>query len=229
MLKSFFSFAALIFFTVFFQVAQCNGAENYDPVLGEYLLKDGEYLLRHMRLNGDLIELNDGSQFEVIGTDDSETVQEWRVGDKLLIAASYQLFSFSKRPVFNIKNVKEEESVSAYFSRPAPKNHALVKTISPGGIDRDYGEIYLQDGAGNETLWQVNKNDIKILQTWGYIKNPLTKEKIWDPILIGTNESESTFGKTWQNFFDQEMHILINYAHLETAPYVRARMIQEEE
>ena len=219
MFKSlFFRSAFLLCFSL---VMQCTASDDYDPISGNYLLKDGEHVLRHKTISGDLIELSDGSQFKVMGSD-SEYVEEWEAGDKLLISAPF--FNLTGKALFKIHNIRESESVNAFFFKPAKKKHALSQTLSH--IDRDYGEIYLVDGSGNENLWKVYEGDIKKIQTWGYRRDRQTNEKIGDPILIGTNQSNNVLVKKWQSYCDDDMHILINYECLEIAPYVRARKVE---
>ena len=67
----FFCSAFLLCFSL---VMQCTASDDYDPISGHYLLKDGEHVLRHKTISGDLIELSDGSQFKVMGSD-SEYVE----------------------------------------------------------------------------------------------------------------------------------------------------------
>ena len=223
MFNSFFSCSALFLFFTFSLVMKCNAADDYDPISGDYLLKDGEHVLRHKTISGDLIELSDGSQFNVVGSD-SEYVDDWKAGDKLLIYPPF--ISLGGKVIFKIKNMKEDESIQAIYSKRAKKGHPLSKTLE--WIDRNYGEIYIVDGSGNETRWQVYDGDIKKLQKWGYRIDPITHEKKKDTILIGTNESEITLISKWQSYRDHDMHILINFECLEIDSHVRARKIEED-
>ena len=77
-------------------------------------------------------------------------------------------------------------------------------------IDPYYGEVYLRDGRGNKSCWQIDPKDLHCIRGW---------EK-GDTILIGTNDG---FMASWRS---KAEHILISYENSDQVTYVRANRKQ---
>ncbi len=73
-------------------------------------------------------------------------------------------------------------------------------------IDHHYGEVYLRDGRGNKSCWQIDPKDIHLVRGWE--KN--------ETVLIGVNDG---FMAKW---FSKTEQILISYENSDRVIFVRA-------
>lgn len=187
--------------------------QSYTPVNRDLILLDGQHLLSARTPDGSVIELEEGSQFEVIKAD-CDIANEWESQDLLTISANTTPKRFRSGDYYITNSNKDGSYVRADYKEHPVVDHPYTLTIYH--IDHHYGEIYMIDGRGYKSCWQVNPKDIHLIRNWGFQIDPQTRKKIWDTVIIGKNEG------CLSNWFSNDEFILISYENTNYVQYVRA-------
>ena len=177
---------------------------DWKPEQENYILPEGYHLVAAKQIDGKLIELGDGSQF-IIFPADAETVLQWETNTPVTISPNAYPYAGSD---FFITNQRNGVSVYANFSNGPVIGHRLTNQIEH--IDLHYGEIYLRDGRGNLTCWQIEPQDLQYIAKW----------ELQETVVIGVNDS------WFSRFFSNCEFILTSYENFKTVKYVRANRKQ---
>lgn len=165
-----------------------------------YVNQDSPYrLLNSFDPAGATVELDDQSIWRVEGGESRDNVLSWRVNDPLVIyPVTWTLFTGTR---FFIYNERTRNSANAEISLGpvigGPCNNRIIY------IDYSYGEVRLQDGRGNVSIWHVDYKDLYQIQTW----------QPYQSVILGSND-------TWPaNWGSNCNYILLN---IEANDYIRA-------
>lgn len=150
-------------------------------------------------LTGDIIEMEDGSQWGV-AVNQIYKVQSWRVGDNISITPNYNPFSNYNYYIVN-NSTGSYVAVTPFVGPLAfgPNSNWVV------GLDFMYGQVSLLNGNGDASIWQISNSDYYLFSTWA----------INDTIIVGDNDS-------WLYALSPNEYILIN---VNMNHYVRCRQL----
>lgn len=134
-----------------------------------YYLPDYTHWLSNIGPNGHLIDMEDGTRWE-IASGDIYRLNSWRLNDPIVVTPNYSWFSSGD---FYITNQNTNTSVRAdLVVSPiafGPYSHWII------GIDHNAGRVYLENG----TSWTMSSGDYFVYRTW----------EVNDHIIIGYNDS----------------------------------------
>jgi hypothetical protein len=192
-----------LFFLFFSLPFCCYPAEKNTSSFTEqdhFFLPAGTHLVIAKGIDGSLIEIENGAQFQV-ASGDEEDVLEWSRYAPVVISPNPYWFSSSD---FFITNRQTGTFISAKYVTKPVKNHRFTHQIFH--LDPYYGEIVLSNELGEKTLWKVEKKDWELMRNW---------EK-GEPIIIGIYDN-------WYSCFASDAEfILIYYENRNSVKYVRA-------
>ncbi len=180
------------------------------------ILDPGFHLLKAQGIDGSIIELEEGSQFKVIDAD-RETVKHWEQDAILKVMVNPQPRWISSGTYYLV-NVKMGDYVRADYYQGPLTTHPFASTIYH--VDLHHGEIYVRDGRGNESRWQVNEEDRPKIRHWGSQPDPNTRQKLLDTVLVGCNQKPGFFSGLFGGSSDE--NILISYENAKAVTHVRA-------
>ena len=159
-----------------------------------YRQPNAEHVLNSVSFKGDLIQLMDGSYWDVCRSN-SNTMSNWRPGDIILIAPNPYIFSFS---TYSIQNISAGTYVLANLSIQPFVDTPEAHWIS--AINYANRQVVLENG----TVWEIDNS-------WD--ANQLYKWVVGDFVMIGSND----------NYYSPYENILINTS-LNLNKYFKARM-----
>lgn len=125
------------------------------------LLNAGEHLLCGKSRDGK-IEFEDGTQFKAISSEALRVYEDWEYHDHLVVTPNTLPFGGSEYFITNLD--KNNEFIHANFLSAAYKNSDYTQVIVH--LDPFDGEIYIWNGAGTETVWTIDPNDLHLLEDW---------------------------------------------------------------
>lgn len=200
MMKRFFQICLVLLSVSTFCAADVT---PYTPVQEHFILPQGTQLLAAKGIDGSIIELQDGAQFEIVDAD-REEVMEWKTNSPLMISPNPYWFSSSD---FFITNRHTGTYVGANYTVGPVFEHHFTNRIFH--IDPFEGEIILVDGRNNYTCWRLDPHDIKHIQNW---------EK-GETVIIGV------YDNWYSRFVSNAKFILISYENLDFVQFVRANNV----
>jgi hypothetical protein len=158
-------------------------------------------LIRSLDPAGATIEMDDNSIWRIEGTNSRCNVQNWELNDPIIIyPVTYTYMTGTRFFVYNQRtrtNANAELLIGPVVA--APTNNRIIH------IDYMYGEVRLQDGQGNVSIWIAENNDLNIIQNW----------RLFQSVILGSN-------KTWPaNWSSDCEYILIN---VENNAHIRASL-----
>lgn len=172
----------------------------YSPVQEHFILPQGTQLLAGKGIDGSVIELQDGAQFEIIDSDQEE-VLDWRTNSPLTISPNSSWFSDAD---FLITNRHTGTYVRANYIAGPVLEHYFTNRIFH--IDSYYGEMILIDGRGNQTRWELDSQDIKYIRDW----------QKGETVVIGA------YDNWYARLVSKAKYILISYENSNFVKFVRA-------
>jgi len=175
----------------------------YAPVQEHFILPQGTQLLAAKGIDGSVIELQDGAQFEVVEAD-REEVLEWKTNSPLTISPNPYWFSSTD---FFITNRHTGTYIGANYIASPVLEHYFTNRIFH--IDPYYGEIILIDGRGNQTCWKLDSQDIKHIEDW----------QKGETVIIGA------YDNWYSRLVSKAKFILISYENFNFVKFVRANPV----
>lgn len=148
-----------------------------------------------------ILKLEDGSEWDFDPASDGYIVRSWRPGDTLVISPHASWF-WENNYKYIITN---KDLGSSIYVNPliGPIEYGIYSTWVIK-IDYKNGKLYLTNGQGEKTIWEVASSDIGLFSNW----------EINDHVILGEDTSWlSTFSST-QIIFN------VNMNH-----HVRARLV----
>ncbi|MBS0630012.1 MAG: hypothetical protein JSS30_07320 [Verrucomicrobia bacterium] len=150
---------------------------------------------------GNVIKIDDGSEW-VFDRADSQILRTWKAGHQIIITPNQHLLSGSHY-TYVITNTELGDSVNVnLFLGPVAFGHQTSWVV---GIDQNSGKIYIINGRGERTVWEVSSSDMYLIKDW----------KVNDTVIIGENDSW-----LWAFSSYKSMMINVNMNH-----YIRAQQI----
>lgn len=137
-----------------------------------------------------ILKLEDGSEWIFDANKDGYIVRSWRPGDTLVIAPmGGWLWGSNYGYVLTNKDLGTSISVNPFLGPIAfgPLTTWIV------GIDYNISQVYLLNGQGERTVWEVSNTDQYLFKEWA----------VNDTIIVGENSS-------WLWWFSSYNHIMIN-------------------
>lgn len=148
-----------------------------------------------------IIQLDDGSQW-VHDRADAYILRNWKIGDNIVITPKQQ-YVVGSNYQYMITNTALGESINVNLFL-GPRSFGQ-RTFWVTGIDKNLGKIYVLNGIGERTVWEISNSDMYLVKDW----------KVNDTIVIGENDS-------WLWYFSSYNQIIIN---VNMNHYVRAKNI----
>lgn len=158
-------------------------------------------LVRGMDPAGATLEMDDSSVWRIEGSESRANVQQWFQNDPIVIYPVMCTCMTGTR--FFVYNQRTQTNANAELSLGpivgTPTNNRIIY------IDYTYGEVRLQDGQGNVSVWIAEQNDRHIIQNW----------RLYQSVILGSN---NTWPANWSSYCH---YILIN---VENNAYIRAEL-----
>lgn len=151
---------------------------------------------------GNIIKIEDGSEW-VFNKDQADIVRDWRHGDAIVVMPKGgSIWDSNYAYTVTNKDLGTSVDVNLFLGPLAfgPYSTWLI------GIDLNAGEIYLMNGQGERTVWEVYHKDLR------YIKEDWVTN---DTVFIGENTS-------WLWWFSSYNSIIVN---VNMNHYVRVRQV----
>ena len=150
---------------------------------------------------GNILKLEDGSEW-IFDKDKASLVRDWKSGDTIVLAPKgWSLWGSNY--AYTIINKEWGESVDAnLFLGPLAFGNYTSWVI---GIDVNLGQVYLINGEGERSVWEVASQDLYLFEDW----------TVNDTLFVGQNNS-------WLWWFSSHNHVLVN---VNMNHYVRARLV----
>lgn len=183
----------------------CYAKETCNHLHENFILPIGTHLLIAKDVDGMIIELEDGAQF-TISDFDREEVKKWSPNTPVTITANGKWFSGDLS--FYITNRFTGVYVSSKYNSPPENKNPYTNKIHY--IDPFEGYITLIDNRGNQTFWEIDRQDLDELRSW-------RKD---DLILVGS------YDNWYSNIVSGSQYILINHETSPTDVYIRANVIK---
>lgn len=148
-----------------------------------------------------IIKIDDGSEW-IFDRSETYVLRNWKVGDKIIITPKQQLILGSHFTyVMTNKDVGDSISVNLFLG-PVAFGYRSTWVV---GIDQNLGKIYLMNGQGERTVWEVSSSDKDLFKDW----------KVNDTVIIGENDS-------WLWCFSSYNSMIIN---VNMNHYIRAQQV----
>ena len=169
---------------IFLTVVMCSAlfAANYAP--------PELHVLAGKSMDGKTFQFEDGSQWKVDPSYRS-VLRSWRTNDHLFVLVNSYWFANTK---YVVRNARTQSEIEVNLNLGPFKDSPYTKTIV--SIDRHRGEILLEDGSMNRSVWRIDQTDLSTIRNW----------KQGNAVIIGKNE------ENWYNgwFSTPSECILIN-------------------
>ncbi|PCI76873.1 hypothetical protein COB21_03840 [Candidatus Aerophobetes bacterium] len=167
----------------------------YDIATSDYMIIEGNHVVRSKAPMGELLCLEDGSLFSV-ELSSKPIVENWDLNAPVKLSCRIShLFSSYNLYLTDVTDSK----VYAYIKliKAPEKNSTLVSHLFHS--DSESGLIYIRDSQQHETLWQIESDEqLQTLNSWHH----------GDRVVLGSNDSWMHYMAGADGFF------LINYEHL---------------
>lgn len=150
---------------------------------------------------GNVIKINNGSEW-LFDKGDAHILRNWNSGQKIVITPNQELLSTSHFTyIMNNLDVGDSVKVKLFLGPSAfgPSTTWIV------GIDQNLGKVYMINGKGERTIWEVSSSDMYLVKDW----------KVNDTVILGENDS-------WLWFFSSYNSIMVN---VNMNHFVRAKHI----
>lgn len=148
-----------------------------------------------------IIKIDDGSEW-IYDRSETYVLRNWKVGDKIVITPKQQLILGSHFTyVMTNRDVGDSISVNLFLG-PVAFGYRSTWVV---GIDQNLGKIYLMNGQGERTVWEVSSSDKDLFKNW----------KVNDTVIIGENDS-------WLWCFSSYNSMIIN---VNMNHYIRAQQV----
>lgn len=149
----------------------------------------------------DIIKLEDGSEWR-FDQSDIYVMRTWRPGDTLVISPKETwFFSSNYRFVLTNKDLGSSVDVNPYLG---PISHGTL-TSWVNGVDKNLGQVYLINGQGDRSVWEVYSADRYLFDEWA----------VNHTVMLGENNS-------WLWWFSSFNNVIIN---VNMNHYIRVRQI----
>ena len=160
----------VIIATPLMAIQQPAGAQPPTPLI---LLNAGEHLLCGKSRDGK-IEFEDGTQFKALSSEALKVYEEWEYHDHLAVTPNTLPMGGSEFYVTNLD--QGNEFIHANFLSATYVDNDYTQHVHH--IDPHDGEIYIWNGAGTETVWKLDSNDLELLENWRH----------GDRVVVGLND-----------------------------------------
>ncbi|MDN3506382.1 MAG: hypothetical protein P0S96_04035 [Simkaniaceae bacterium] len=148
-----------------------------------------------------IVKTQDGSEW-IFDSSDSSVTRTWRSGDTIVITPKGRWFWGSNYSyVMTNKDLGDSLDVNLFLGPIAFGSYSTWIV----GVDPNLGQIYMLNGAGERSVWEISNVDLYLFKEW----------EINDTLLVGQNDS-------WLWWFSSYNHILVN---VNMNHHVRARQI----
>ncbi len=149
-----------------------------------------------------ILKLEDGSEWDFDPASDGFIVRSWRRGDTLVISPNISWFWESDYKYI----ITNKDLGSSIYVNPliGPIEYGTYSTWACK-IDHKNGKLYLTNGQGEKTIWEVVSSDLGLFSNW----------EINDHVILGEDTS-------WLSTFSSFNHIIFN---VNMNHYVRARLV----
>lgn len=148
-----------------------------------------------------IIKIEDGSEW-IFDKNNSHVIHNWNLHDTVDISPKGSwLWGSNYSYVMTNKNRGTFVDVNLYL-KPIPYGSHSAWIV---GIDQNNGQVYLLNGEGKHTVWEIPNVDLYLFKDW----------EINDTLIVGQNDS-----LVW--WFSSYNHILIN---VDMHHFVRARQV----
>lgn len=157
-----------------------------------------------------ILKLEDGSEWRV---HDNQTsiIFSWRTNAPIVITPVFSWFTTPSYP-YLLHNKETDQSVKVKMQDIGPFRFGPLSTWV-AGIDKSSAELFLINGQGDRTQWEVHPSDRYLLE--GTKNNVEDGWNVNDAVVIGKNDG-------WLWWFSSYDHILIN---VESDHYIRIRPV----
>jgi len=150
---------------------------------------------------GNVIKIDDGSEW-IYDKADAQVLRNWKAGQQIIITPNQQLL-LGSHYTYTMTNTEVGDSIQVnIFLGPIAFGYQTSWVV---GIDQNVGKIYIINGRGERSVWEVSNSDMYLVKDW----------KVNDTIVIGENDS-------WLWCFSSYKSMLIN---VNMNHYVRAEQI----
>lgn len=150
---------------------------------------------------GNVIKIDDGSEW-IFDKADAQVLRNWKSGQQIIITPNQQLL-LGSHYTYIMTNTEAGDSVKVnLFLGPVAFGYQSAWVV---GIDQNLGKIYIINGRGDRTVWEVSNSDMYLVKDW----------KVNDTVIIGENDS-------WLWCFSSYKSMLIN---VNMNHYIRAQQI----
>jgi len=156
---------------------------------------------------GNILKLQDGSEW-LIHKDDAEVFYTWRTNSTVVLTPASSWFTTPKHP-YILHNKELDQSIRVKLFLGPIQYGPLSTWVAE--IDRNANEVFLINGQGDRTIWEVHPSDT-------YLLNGSNLEEGWlvnDTVIVGKNDG-------WLWWFSSYDHILIN---IEANHHIRVRPV----
>jgi hypothetical protein len=148
-----------------------------------------------------IIKTEDGAEW-IFDKNDNYILRTWRPSDTIVVSPKGRwLWGSNYSYVMVNKDLGSSIDVNLFLGPVAFGNFSTWIV----GIDQNNGHIYLLNGMGERTVWEISNVDLYLFKDW----------EVNDTLIVGQNDS-------WFWWFSSYNHILIN---VNMNHFVRARQI----
>ncbi|NGX38293.1 MAG: hypothetical protein K1000chlam2_01466 [Chlamydiae bacterium] len=148
-----------------------------------------------------IVEIEDGSEW-IFDKNDAHVLRNWRASDTIVISPKGNwLWSSNYAYVMTNKDLSSSINVNLMLGPIAfgPRSTWII------GLDDNLGQVYVLNGQGDRTVWEVSHTDLYLFKEWQHD----------DTLIIGENDG-------WLWWFSAYNCIIIN---VNSNHFVRARQI----
>ena len=148
-----------------------------------------------------IVKTEDGAEW-VFDKNDNYIMHTWRSGDAIVISPKGRwLWGSNYAYIMTNKTLGTSVDVNLFLGPIAFGSYSTWII----GIDQNNGQVYLLNGQGERTIWEISNVDLYLFKDW----------EVNDTLIIGQNDS-------WLWWFSSYNHILVN---VNMNHFVRARQI----
>jgi len=148
-----------------------------------------------------IVKMEDGSEW-IIDKTESHILRHWEPGNAIAISPKQQ-YVLSSHYTYVMSNKDKGTSIDVnLFLGPiafGPWSSWVV------GIDQNLGKVYVLNGQGERSVWEVSNSDMYLFKDW----------KVNDTVILGDNDN-------WLWYFSSHNNMIIN---VNMNHYVRAKQV----
>ena len=136
-----------------------------------------------------IIKTEDGAEW-IFDNSNNYLLRTWHLGDTIVITPKGRwIWGSNYSYVMTNKDLGTSIDVNLFLGPVAFGNYSTWIV----GIDKNLGQIYLLNGQGERTVWEVSNVDLYLFQDW----------EVNDTLIVGQNDS-------WLWWFSSYNHIILN-------------------